>query len=126
MTRLNLVLLMGVLASALYVVRTQYESRRLFVELERATAEARRLEVDNERLQVDKRAQATPLRVEKLAKQQLQMRPATPAITQYVTAGTATSTDGEVSAAAPGRPKQGTAPSGGSAVREATSVGAPQ
>jgi cell division protein FtsL len=87
MTRLNLVLLMGVLASALYVVRTQYESRRLFVELERATAEARRLEVDNERLQVDRRAQATPLRVEKLAKQQLQMRPATPAITQYVTSG---------------------------------------
>lgn len=87
MTRLNLVLLMGVLASALYVVRTQYESRRLFVELERATAEARRLEMDNERLQVDKRAQATPLRVEKLAKQQLQMRPATPAITQYVTPG---------------------------------------
>src|SRR5688572_2322362 len=31
---------------------------------------------------------------------------------------------GATSDAAPGRPKQGTAPSGGSAVREATSVGA--
>ena len=30
----------------------------------------------------------------------------------------------QMNAAAPGRPKQGTAPSGGSAVREATSVGA--
>ena len=85
MTRLNLVLLLAVLASALYLVHTQYQSRRLFAELERAHAEARRLEVDNERLQVEKRAQATPLRVEKLAKEQLQMRTATPAITQYVT-----------------------------------------
>lgn len=86
MTRLNLVLLLAVLATALYLVRTQYESRRLFVELDRANAEAAKLELDNERLQVEKRAQATPLRVEKIAKQQLLMRPATPAITQYVTA----------------------------------------
>ena len=85
MTRLNLVLLMAVLASALYLVRTQYDSRSLFVELDRANALAHKLEIDNERLQVEKRAQATPLRVEKLAKEQLQMRTSTPAITQYVT-----------------------------------------
>ncbi|RYX89462.1 MAG: cell division protein FtsL [Comamonadaceae bacterium] len=85
MTRLNLVLLVAVMASAMYLVRTQYESRRLFAELDRAHAEARKLELENERLQVEKRAQATPLRVEKLAKEQLQMRTATPAITQYVT-----------------------------------------
>ena len=84
MTRLNLVLLIAVLASALYLVRTQYESRRLFTEIDRASADARRLELENERLQVDRRAQATPLRVEKVAKEQLQMRTATPAITQYV------------------------------------------
>ncbi|MGH6639555.1 MAG: cell division protein FtsL [Polaromonas sp.] len=85
MARLNLVLLLAVLASALYLVRTQYESRRLYVELEKATALSRKIEADNERLQVEKRAQATPLRVEKLAKDRLQMRTATPAITQYVT-----------------------------------------
>jgi cell division protein FtsL len=84
MTRLNLVLLVAVLVSALYLVRTQYESRRLTTDLDRATSEARKLETDNERLQVEKRAQATPLRVEKLAKEQLQMRTASPAITQYV------------------------------------------
>lgn len=98
MTRLNLVLLMGVLASALYLVRTQYESRRLFVEMERASAESHRLELENERLQVEKRAQATPLRVEKLAKQQLHMAPATPAITQYVTLTAAASAPSAVSA----------------------------
>ena len=82
--RFNLVLLIAALASALYLVHTQYESRRLYVELEKAAAQSRKLETENERLQVEKRAQATPLRVEKLAKESLQMRTATPAITQYV------------------------------------------
>ena len=92
MTRLNLVLLLAVLASALYLVRIQYESRRLYVELEKAIAQNRKLEVENERLQVEKRAQATPLRVEQLAKDNLQMRSVTPAITQYVTQSGATVT----------------------------------
>ncbi len=85
MTRLNLVLLLAVLASALYLVRVQYDSRRLYAEIDKVQGEARRLELEHERLQVEKRAQATPLRVEKVAREQLQMRPATPAITQYVT-----------------------------------------
>jgi cell division protein FtsL len=87
MMRLNLILMIALIASALYLVRTQYESRRLFTEIDKATTEARRLEMEHERLQVEKRAQATPLRVEKLAKEQLQMRSASPAITQYVTKG---------------------------------------
>lgn len=85
MVRLNLVLLLAVLASALYLVNVQYESRRLFSELDKARAQARRLEAEKERLQVEKRAQATPLRVESLAKDKLQMRSTTPAITHYVT-----------------------------------------
>ncbi|HYF21013.1 MAG TPA: cell division protein FtsL [Ramlibacter sp.] len=84
MIRLNLVLLLALLVSAMVLVQVQYDSRRLLAETERAQGEARRLEVEHERLQVEKRAQATPLRVEQLAKSQLQMRPATPAITQYV------------------------------------------
>jgi cell division protein FtsL len=84
-TRLNVVLLIALIASALYLVRVQYDSRRLYTEIERAQNEARKLEVEQERLQVEKRAQATPGRVEKLAREQLQMRGATPAITQYVT-----------------------------------------
>lgn len=84
MIRLNLVLLLAVLVSALYLVNVQYESRRLVTALDKARAESHRLETDNERLQVEKRAQATPLRVERLAKTQLQMRTVTPAITHYV------------------------------------------
>jgi cell division protein FtsL len=85
MTRLNLVLLLAVLASALYLVNVQYESRRLFAELDRAAAESRRLEAEKERLQLEQRAQATPLRVDRLARERLQMRPATPDIALYVT-----------------------------------------
>ena len=81
MTRLNLVLLAAVVASALYLVHIQFESRQLFVQIDR---EARKLAIENDRLQVEKRAQATPLRVEKLARDQLRMRTTTPAITQYV------------------------------------------
>jgi cell division protein FtsL len=86
MTRLNVLLLLATLATALYLVFNQYESRRLFVELDRAQAEARRLDTEADRLELEKRAQATPLRVEKLAKEQLQMRTASPAITVYVNA----------------------------------------
>jgi cell division protein FtsL len=83
--RLNLLLTLAVLASAIYLVHVQYESRRLYVELEKAGAQARKLEVAHEILQAEKRAQATPLRVEKIAKETLQMRTVTPAITHYVT-----------------------------------------
>ncbi len=85
MIRINLMLLLAVLASAVYLVGVQYDSRRLFTELDKSRAEARRLETENERLQVEKREQATPARVEKLAREKLQMRQATPAITTYVT-----------------------------------------
>ena len=84
-TRLNFFLLAALVASALYLVRVQYESRRLYFEIERAESDFRKLEIEHERLQVDKRAHATPARVEKLAREQLHMRAATPAITQYVT-----------------------------------------
>jgi cell division protein FtsL len=84
MTRLNLMLLLAVLVSSLYLVNVQYESRRLFSELDRAHSEAQRIEADKERLQVEKRAQATPLRVETLARDKLQMHTVTPAITHYV------------------------------------------
>jgi cell division protein FtsL len=85
MIRLNLVLLIALMASALYLVRVQYDSRRLYAEIERAQNEFRKLEIEHERLQVAGRAQATPARVERLAREQLHMKPATPAITQYVT-----------------------------------------
>jgi cell division protein FtsL len=101
MTRVNILLLMAVLASAFYLVRTQYESRRLTTEHDRARSEALKLDVEHDQLDAERRAQAAPLRVEKIAREQLHMRSITPAITQYLgpagaagksTAGTAADT----------------------------------
>lgn len=85
MTRLNILLLLALLVSAVYLVQTSYQTRQLFVALERERSSARQLEAEAERLIVERRAQATSLRVESVAREQLQMRVATPAVTQYVT-----------------------------------------
>ena len=82
MTRLNLVLLLVLLASALSLVHQQYEARRLFVALERANAAADRLASEHEQLQVQKRTLAAPARVQQLASERLQMRPIHPGITE--------------------------------------------
>ena len=86
MTRLAILLLLAVVASALYLVRVQYDSRRLFTELDRAEGQARRLELEHDRMEAEKRAAATSLRVEALARDKLAMRLITPAITEYVAA----------------------------------------
>jgi cell division protein FtsL len=79
-----LVLLLAVVLSAIYLVNIQYESRQLFTTLDKAQAEERRLSSDFDRLQVEKRGQATSARVDKLAREKLQMRLVLPAITTYV------------------------------------------
>lgn len=84
MIRLNLVLLVAVLASAFYLVDTQYHSRRLVTALDRAVAEWHQLETESERLEVEKRAQATSARVDQLARTRLQMRLPGPGTTEYV------------------------------------------
>ncbi|WP_293999124.1 cell division protein FtsL [Sphaerotilus sp.] len=86
MTRLNILLLLGVIASALYLVQVSYETRRQFISLERERNQSQRLEQDADKLRVLLRTQATHLRVEQVAREQLQMAVATPAVTQYLTA----------------------------------------
>jgi cell division protein FtsL len=100
MTRFNALLLVMLMASGLYLVKVAYQTRSLFVSLDRAQSEERNLDTEYEKLQVEKRGQATPLRVEKMAREKLGMSPATPAVTQYVeipataTAATAAATGG--------------------------------
>jgi len=85
MTRLNLLLLVALLASCVFLVRVSHDARRLFAELDKAQTEERQLESDFERLKAEKQSQATPSRVETVARNQLGMRTATPAVTNYVT-----------------------------------------
>jgi len=84
MTRLNVLLLIALIGSAVYLVHVSHEARRLFAELDRARSEERLLNNEFERLKSDKQSQATPLRVEKTARDKLAMRTATPAVTQYI------------------------------------------
>ncbi len=92
MTRLNVLLLLGLIFSAVYLVRVSHESRRLFADLDKARNEERLLGSEFERLQSDQQSQATPLRVEKTARDKLAMRSATPAVTQYVSGARSAST----------------------------------
>lgn len=84
MNRLNILLLLAVVASALYLVQVSYETRRQFIALERERNQSQRLEQDAEKLRVLLRTQATHLRVEQKAREQLHMTVATPAVTQYL------------------------------------------
>jgi cell division protein FtsL len=84
MSRINLLLLVAVLASGMVLIKSAYESRRLFTELDRAQAESRRLDADHQRLLAERQAQATNLRVEQVARERLHMRVINPAVTQGV------------------------------------------
>ncbi|MEO5697380.1 MAG: cell division protein FtsL [Burkholderiaceae bacterium] len=98
MTRINLLLMFALVLSSLYLVRTAYDSRRLFTELDRARNEAARLDAEGKRLEAEREGQATSLRVERTAREKLAMRTATPAVTVYVQ-------DAGAAAAAPGAGK---------------------
>ena len=103
MTRLNVLLLIALLFSSVYLVRVSHESRQLFAALDKARTEERLLDNEFERLKSDKQSQATPLRVERTARDKLAMRSATPAITQYVSRAIVASPADAASAAGKGR-----------------------
>ena len=91
MTRLNLLLLLAVLASSLVLVQTAHQARQLFTALDRARNQEHQLETEFKRLEAERQAQATHLRVEAVARDKLKMRAASPAVTQYVIDGAAAS-----------------------------------
>ena len=74
MARLNLILLMLVLVSALAAVTTSHRARKLFIEFEREQQRMRALEVEWGQLQLEQSTWAAPARVEGIATERLQMR----------------------------------------------------
>ena len=66
MNRLNIVLLLALLASCLYLVSVSYDARRLYPpSIDAARNEEKALATEFERLQAERQAQATPLKVER-------------------------------------------------------------
>ena len=74
MAKLNMLLLILVIASALGVVTSQHKARKLFVELQKEQETARQMEVEWGQLQLEQSTWAMPTRVEKIAARQLQMQ----------------------------------------------------
>jgi cell division protein FtsL len=73
-TRVNLLLLAIVVASALSLVTARHQSRKLFVELERAQADARGFETEYGKLSLEQSTWGMPARIEKIAREQLKMQ----------------------------------------------------
>jgi cell division protein FtsL len=80
----DVLLVLGLMGSCLLLVNSAYETRRLFSAIERAKAEERQLESEYKRLDAERQVQATHLRVERVARERLQMRTVTPAVTHWV------------------------------------------
>lgn len=85
--RLNFVLTVLLVGSALSLINAQYQARSLFIELERAQAAAKQLEIEWAQLQLDQSTLAKHARIEANARRDLKMVTVTPARTQYLVMG---------------------------------------
>ncbi|MDX8399642.1 MAG: cell division protein FtsL [Gallionellaceae bacterium] len=74
MTKLQLLLLIAAIVSALGVVTSQHKARKLFIELQREKDRAQQMEVEWGQLQLEQSTLATLARVEGIATEKLQMR----------------------------------------------------
>ena len=83
--RVNIVLTVALVGCALSLVNAQYQSRRLFIELERSQAEAKQLDIEWAQLQLDQSTLGKHARIEANARRDLSMVSVTPARTQYLT-----------------------------------------
>ena len=82
--KLSVILALLLILSCLALVKSAYESRRVFAALDRARVEQRQLEAEYKRLDAERQAQATPRLVEKVAREKLRMSTVTPGVTTYV------------------------------------------
>lgn len=79
MLRTTILLLLIAVACALSVVASNHRARKLFVELEREQNRMRDLEVEWGQLQLEQSTWAAHVRVEKIAREKLGMKPPQPA-----------------------------------------------
>jgi cell division protein FtsL len=78
MARLNFILILVVLACALATVSANHRGRKLFTELEAAQKRMRDLDVEWGQLQLEQSTVAAHVRVEKVAREKLGMKPPAP------------------------------------------------
>ena len=78
MARFNLILILIALACALSAVSANHRARKLFTELEATQKRMRDLEVEWGQLQLEQSTLAAHVRVEKVARERLGMKPPAP------------------------------------------------
>jgi cell division protein FtsL len=83
--RVNPILAVCLVACSLFLINSQYQARRLFVELERTQAKSRQLEIEGRQLQLEQSRLAQHGRIEAAAKRELNMLAVTPRNTLYLT-----------------------------------------
>lgn len=84
MSRLNILLLLALIVSSLYLVRVSYDARRLYSEINKAENEQVRLDSDFKRLEAERQAEATHQKVQRVARERLGMHAISPGVTTYV------------------------------------------
>jgi cell division protein FtsL len=84
MSKLTMLLGVLVMVCALGLVTSQHRARKLFVELERAQAQARELEVGWNRLQVDQTLLAKPALIDATARRALKLEQVSPSRSLYL------------------------------------------
>lgn len=84
MTKLNLILFMVVLASALGTVTSQHKARKLYFELQQQQDLAKQYEVEWGQLQLEQSTWAMHARIEQVASSHLHMQVPEPAKIQIV------------------------------------------
>lgn len=84
MVKLNLLLLIFAIASAMSVVTSQHKARKLFVDLQQEEKLAKQMEVEWDQLQLEQSTWAMHARIEKIAASHLQMHVPNPAKIQTV------------------------------------------
>jgi cell division protein FtsL len=69
----------------MFLVSSQYQARRLFIDLDTAQLAQRKLDIEWNQLQLDQATWSKHGLIEMAARRDLQMQPATPNRTQYIT-----------------------------------------
>ncbi|HVF65803.1 MAG TPA: cell division protein FtsL [Casimicrobiaceae bacterium] len=84
MTRANLMLLVILIACALALVTSRHHARKLTTELTREQARERAYEIEHGQLSIEQSTWSMPARVERVARETLKLREATPGRVEIV------------------------------------------
>ena len=84
MVRVNIFLALVLMVSALSLVTARFQSRQLYIQLDRQEGVARQLDTDWRRLQLERAEQARHARIDRVARHELDMISGSPDRTLYI------------------------------------------